>query len=668
MRIRRVVLLLVLVVVSGFLAVLILRPKPRPAILLVTIDTIRADHLSCYQRGHAMTPVLDALADSGVRFENPVTAAPLTLPSHATILTGVFPPDHGVRDNGFFRLWPEVSTVPERLAAAGYRTGAFVSTVILDRKFGLDQGFEVYDDEFDEPLDAETRFPESRRAEETVKKALDWLEGVADDERVFVWTHFYDPHAPYDPPVPFNRAYPATPYDGEIAYLDLMLGRLFAGFRARFGDDLLIVVVGDHGEAFGEHGEPTHGFLTYRGTARVPLIVAGPGYRGGTVVTEPVRTADVAATLLSAAGLDVPEAMRGRSLSRVLDGELTVLPCYTEAWTGISFGWSGLRMLRVGDLELIEGSRVELHDLGGPGAEDEDVGIARPDVLATMRNSMTALLSTTGVGSMDARRDLDPEDVEALRGLGYLTAGGGTPGRIDEVVLLDRADPRDRVGTYRKLIRLRELASLKEWEKAISLCDEVMAEDGENPVARLRRAEVLIQLKRIDEAVADLGFAAEKLPEDPRPPNMLGNVAFARQDLATAEAWFRRALGRDPNHYFALFRLGMIESLTGRHREAADTFRHVLRLSHDSGRSAARAKNNLGCALIKGKIDEAGGLGLLQEAVAEEPQAVDLRLSLADALINLGRPEEAIPHLEQVKGSAGDQPAIERLLRRAHRR
>ena len=269
-----------------------------------------------------------------------MTAAPLTLPSHATMLTGVFPPDHGVRDNGFFRLGSEVETVPERLAAAGYRTGAFVSTVILDGKFGLEQGFTIYDDEFDEPLDAETQFPTSRRAGETVRKVLTWLDGVESDE-VFVWAHFYDAHAPYAPPTPFDRAYPGSPYNGEIAYLDLMLGELFDGFRERFGDDLTIIVVGDHGESFGEHGEPTHGFFTYRGTSHVPLIVNGPGYSGGKRIPEPVRTADVAATILTSARLEASDAMRGRSLDRVVSGELRDLPCYMEAWTGISFGWSG---------------------------------------------------------------------------------------------------------------------------------------------------------------------------------------------------------------------------------------------------------------------------------------------------------------------------------------
>ncbi len=667
MRTRRSLLLIGLVLVAGLLATLLLRPAPRPAILLVTVDTTRADHISCYQPGRAATPVLDALAADGVRFDEPVTAAPLTLPSHTTMLTGVFPPDHGVRDNGFFRLWPEVETVPERLAAAGYRTGAFVSTVILDGKFGLDQGFEIYDDEFDKPLDEGTRFPTSRRAEETVGKTLEWLEGIEGDQ-VFVWTHFYDPHVPYDPPVPFNRAYPGSSYDGEIAYLDLMLGRLFDGFRARFGEDLLIIVVGDHGESFGEHGEPTHGYFTYRGTSRVPLIVAGPGYTGGAVVKEPVRTADVAATVLSAAGLDAPDAMRGRSLSRVLDGELTDLPCYMEAWTGISFGWSGLRMLRIGNLELIEGPRVELHDLSGAGGEDEDIGPARPAALARMRNSMTSLLAAPGLGSMDARRDLDPEDVAALRGLGYLAIGGGSPGEVAGVVLPDRADPRDRIESYRKLVRLRGLAHRKEWDQALVLCEEVMAEDGANPLVRLKRAEVLLQLKRIPEAVRDLEYAAEHMPEDPRPANMLGNVAFSRKDFVTAEARFRQALKRDPNHYFALFRLGMVQIVTARYDEAAGTFRHVLRLSDDDESRKARAKNNLGCALIKGKIDPSKGIALIEEAVAGEPEALDLRLSLADALINQGRPALAIPHLEKAKEIAGNTPRIEKLLERAQRR
>jgi len=664
MRIRPRVTLLGLLLACGLILTAVLWPRSRPAILLITLDTLRADHLSCYGESHAKTPVLDRLAGAGVRFESAVTAAPLTLPSHATILTGVFPPDHGVRDNGFYKLGPEVETVPERLADSGYRTGAFVSSVILDGKFGLPQGFEIYDDEFDEPLDVGNRFPVSRRAEETVRKTLAWLDGV-DEDRVFVWAHFYDAHAPYDPPAPFNRAYGDNPYAGEVAYLDLMLGRLIDGFRARFGDDLLIIVVGDHGEALGEHGEPTHGLFTYRGTSHVPLIVAGPGYGDGNVVTEPVRTADVAATILTAAGLPAPEAMRGRSLARVLSGELSDLPCYMEAWTGTSFGWSGVRMLRVGNLEVIEGPRAELHDLAGLGGEDEDIGPRCPDVLARMRESMKALLATPGLGTGDARRDLDPEDVEALRGLGYLNVGGGTPGKVSGVVHADRADPRDRIETYRKLLRLRALAHAKEWDKAIEICDEAVKEDPTNPLIRLERAEVLLHLKRTADATVDLEFALERMPGDPRAPNMLGNIAFATKRFTVAESWFRKALERDPNHFLALFRLGMLQIARQDHEEAASTFRHVLRLKRANEDRRARAKNNLGCALIKGKIDVEEGIRLIEEAVREEPEAADLRISLADALINLDRPKEAIPHLEKAREIAGDRPKIKRLLERA---
>jgi arylsulfatase A-like enzyme/Flp pilus assembly protein TadD len=653
---KRALVLLVLLLAGVGVAILLPRSS-RPSLVLITLDTTRADHLSCYGDGKARTPRIDALAADGVLFEQASTVAPLTLPSHTSMLTGVFPPDHGVRDNGFYRLPPEAHTVPERLADAGYRTAAFVSSVILHSRYGLAQGFDVYGDTFDDPLDVETRFPVSRRAKETVGRAIEWLDKVEDDEPFFLWVHLYDAHAPYDPPGAFRDAYLDSPYAGEIAYADLALDPLIARLREMRGDDLVVVIAGDHGEALGDHKEPTHGYYVHESTIRVPMILSGGPFRGGRRIEEPVRTVDLAATLLELAGLDAPDELRGRDLTRVVDGELTDLPGYSEAWTPISFGWSGLRSLRVGHLKVIEGPRAVLHDLVADPLENDDAAAAHPEAFAALRAQLDRLASAPG--HEDTIRALSEEDARALAALGYLNAAGGEPGKIPDVVIPARADPRDRIEVYLLVLRSRGLVREGRAAKAAELLTRATALDPLNPHLRLDRAQALVAAGQADEAADDLRYAMKHLDDDPRPAVLLARIHLAGGETGEAEKDLVEALRRNPNHFTSLALLGRMQLAAKRYDDAIRTYEHALRLSRNP-----RLLNNLAVALVRGHGDRKRALELLREAIAAAPGDGALRVSIGDALIRAGRLEEARAELLTAKEILGERADISRLLKK----
>src|SRR5262245_43827798 len=336
-------------------------PERPDKIVLITIDTLRADHLGCYGAAGAATPVLDGLAREGVLYEDATSVAPVTLVAHATILTGLIPPAHGVRSNGSFRLPAEVTTLAERLHARGFATGAFVGSFVLSHEFGLDQGFDTYDDTLPRQRpDRKFDFAE-RRAVEVLSRAADWAVAKKDGP-FFLWAHVYDPHAPYDPPPPFDRTFADRPYDGEIAYVDSEIGKFLERLRgARILDRALLVVTADHGEGLGEHGESTHGLFLYQSTLHVPLIVRPPGGRSpGQRVARTIGLVDLAPTILASAGVPWTGPTQGRPLAEVAGeghtkGEASSVDGYyiENLLPHISFGWAGLRGFRSGNWKLI---------------------------------------------------------------------------------------------------------------------------------------------------------------------------------------------------------------------------------------------------------------------------------------------------------------------------
>lgn len=337
-------------------------------LLFITMDTTRADRLACYGEQGVATPSLDRLAAGGVQFDQAIAAAPLTLPAHSTIFTGEPPPRHGVRDNGGYTLDAKRVTLAEVLARGGWRTGAFVGAFVLDSKWGLDQGFDRYADDFDLTKYASISLGDvSRPGSQVVDRALEWLNQQG-DRRFFAWLHFYDPHTPYDPPEPFRTQYAGRPYLGEIAYMDAQIGRVLGWLRDRGLDDRTIVVaMGDHGEGLGQHREASHGFFVYDSTLRVPLLIRAPYDRlAHRRVPAVVRSEDVLPTVLDLLGQPVPPESKGTSLVPLMTGASADLnlDAYSESYYArYHYGWSELRALRAGRFKLIAAPRPELYDL-----------------------------------------------------------------------------------------------------------------------------------------------------------------------------------------------------------------------------------------------------------------------------------------------------------------
>ncbi|MET0552897.1 MAG: sulfatase, partial [Vicinamibacteria bacterium] len=395
-RTRRILFALGLLALLGLLAIFIwpvslcVDARPRN-VLLVTIDTLRADHVGAYGHAGAQTPHLDQLAANGMRFERATTVAPLTLPAHSSLLTGTFPGWHGVRDNGGFYLGEEQTTLAEVLRDRGFRTGGFVASFVLDRRWGTSQGFDRFFDEFD--LD---RFKDSlgmdaiqRPGNEVVDRAVAWL-GEDRERSFFAWVHLYDPHTPYEAPEPYRSRFPATQegaYDAEIAFADAQLGRLLGALGAR-RKDTLIVVAGDHGEMLGERSEQTHGYFIYEPVTRVPLVLAGPGVPAR-VVPDQVRVVDVLPTLLSRLGIPAPAAVQGADLSPLARGERMSLLAHSESWyPRYHYGWSELRSVQDGRFKLIHAPRPELFDLQDDPHEARDLAREQPERVATLTRAL----------------------------------------------------------------------------------------------------------------------------------------------------------------------------------------------------------------------------------------------------------------------------------------
>ncbi|MGH9315456.1 MAG: sulfatase family protein [Vicinamibacterales bacterium] len=427
------------------------QPPSPLGILIVTLDTTRADYLSAYGAGPVWTPNLDRLAADGVVFEQAMSVAPLTLPAHCSLFTGLLPPRHGVRDNAGASLAADHQTLAEVLQRRGFETAAFVGSVVLSAGRGLEAGFDVYDDGITKGRPATGRGLQ-RPADHVVDQAIAWLEGRR-DAPFFLWVHLYDPHAPYDPPEPFRTAYGDDPYAGEIAFADAQLGRLLDVLdRRRLLDRTAVIVAGDHGESLNEHGERGHGIFLYQNVIRVPLIVRVAGVPARRV-PEVTRLVDVMPTVLELAGAP-PAASDGVSLVAAMTGAAGSLDleAYSESLYPTRFGWSPLRSLRDGRFKLIEAPRPELYDLEIDPAERHNLYAERSAIAALMSRRLSAL-TRQYVSRHDARDSVGPapETIERLAALGYV----GAPRTPLNEVGRPLPDPKDHIGEYNHLVRRR---------------------------------------------------------------------------------------------------------------------------------------------------------------------------------------------------------------------
>jgi choline-sulfatase len=526
----------------------------------VTLDTTRADSIGPEARG-IETPAFDALARHGLRFRQAYATVPETLPSHASMMTGLLPAGHGLHENGRF-LAPGVPVLAERLRGAGYRTAAFVSSFALARRFGLARGFDLYDDE---PAAGRAE----RTARETTERALADL-GVSPKGPLFMWVHYYDPHAPYAPPEPFATRYAKAPYLGEVAAMDAQLGVLAAAFQDQAKGPVAIVIAGDHGEGLGEHGESRHGDLVYQATMHVPLLVVGPG-AAPSVVEMPVSTRRVFHTILDFAGLGAADGLR-RPTPEVVVGE--AMKPFLE------YGWQPQVMAVEGRRKAILAGRMEAYDVVADPGETRDLG-ASSDLSRPLR---TALRDYPVPAPAAARApDTLTEDArKKLASLGYV-GGGAAP-----VVRPDAPRPADMTRLFDLLERASDLFVREEYARAIPLLEQIRSQDPYNLDAVLRLATAHSARGHAAQAEKAFAKAAEIAPGSPDVRAYLA-LHYARgKEWPRAGPLLERVLAESPQRLPALEALARIRERQGRPGEAADLWQKVYALRSPNAAEAVR--------------------------------------------------------------------------------
>jgi arylsulfatase A-like enzyme/Flp pilus assembly protein TadD len=606
----------------------------QPNIVLITIDTLRADHLHSYGYQQIRTPHIDRLAVEGARFTTVMTAAPLTLPAHSSIMTGAYPMFHGVRDNVGYRLNPGTETLAQILKQHGYETGAFVGAYVLDRAFGLGTGFDFYYDHFEDqtnPAGTINLATLKRPGKEVVDQALAWLQATtrkASGHPFFVWVHLYDPHDPYDPPAPFKAEYSGNPYDGEIAYADQQVGRLLT-FLSSAGlyDKTLIALTGDHGESLGEHKEVRHGYFVYDATILVPWILK-PSNRLARprVVTETVRSIDIAPTILQIAGYPKGKTMQGEGLADLISGKARDVPpdAYSESFYPLQFGWSALRTLRSANFKYIDAPHPELYELDVDPHELKNRAAQRPAVISELRAKLQALDRASSAPDVQSKavHVLAPEEIEKLAKLGYLansvtqTAGPAPAGPL--------ADPKDTVDIFYAINSAGVDASAGKCDRAIAALTGVISRAPGVPMAYLMLGRCYFTGERFEEAKKTFHDLLKVDPQNTDAAFYVAASAYHLDSLDEAEAGMKQILAANPRRTYAHKYLGFVYQAQGKVSEAIGEFTVVLQtLPND-----LESHGKLGFLLA--------GTGRLPEALPHFEKVVALAPSDASAHFNLG--------------------------------
>ena len=670
--------------------------QPDQNILLITIDTLRADALSSYG-GAARTPNLDALASRGTRFDFAHAHAVLTRPSHASILTGTYPHENGIRDHSGYRLKTGLPTLASLLKEKGFATGAFVGAVPLERRFGLDGGFDVYDDRFGRTGNNSDFALAERPAGEVVDAALKWIGGQ--QGRWFTWVHVFDPHAPYAPPAPFDSEYSGRAYHGEVAYVDKALGPLLES-AAQSARPTLVIVTSDHGEGLGDHGELTHGLLAYETTLRVPLIVAqvrgsGIGDRGpGSVSHFPARHVDLLPTVLDALASTASSTLPGRSLlpGAPLPPDADVSSYFEAMSAMLNRGWAPLQGVIAGHEKYIDLPKPELYDLE---ADPKEASNLIDDVRrADRRRVLEARLRDFQAAPPGERFAESPEVAAKLQSLGYTSGSAPRKAKYTEeddpknLMELDRwiqqgieawqhGRKAEALQIYERIIErrpsmaigYRNLAFLQwqggEARAAIQTLERAFRAHAIEPGMTTQLGSYLAEAGRPADAIALLEPMAAQKPADPDALNALG-IAYARAGQEDRSASiFRRALDENPSNVQALENIGTLEMQRGNLAGARQALEQAAAIDPRS----ARAQNGLGVVAMKSGAKEAA-FAHWKRAVELAPQDFDALFNLGMELDAAGRREEARPYLERFAREAppaqygSDVAAVRKLLSR----
>ena len=633
----------------------------RPNLLLITIDTLRPDRLSCYGGRRFKTVAVDGLAERGVVFTRAFAQATTTLPSHTNILLGKDPLEHGVHENANFTVGQEHLTLAEHLKAKGYATGAFVGGFPLDSRFGLNQGFDVYDDTYERGGSRRQIYHE-RKAAAVVAKALQWVSGRA--APWFLWVHCFDPHNPYEPPEPFLTRYKDNLYDGEVAYVDAALESLLARFAGREGEaETVIVLTGDHGESLGEHGEETHGYFAYNSTLSIPLIIRAPGLKPGRVDQTVVHT-DLFLTICDLLGIGAPPGLQGISLLPAARGKkLPERSLYFESlYPYYSRGWAPLYGFLRGPEKFIDSPAPELYDIAQDF--DEVKNIVTAGNIKKLKDKLTRIIGDRSpLASRDERGAVDPRTLEKLRSLGYISSPQASRKKV--------FGPEDNVKSFlpfhNKVIKAQDLCEAGKRAEGVELMRSVLTERPDLDITYTTLAQVYAREGRIADALAVMKKGAEALPANlkivsgyihflneagkyddvilmltaggrypfeqvPESWNDLGVAYLNKGELDKALDAFRKAVAMDDGNFIVYRNLGdLYFAFSRRDKDAAayktslENYRKAIDINPDDPSSY----NGLGHAFLQG--------GQAAQAIPFFEKALGLFRDYDSALYNLGQ-------------------------------
>jgi arylsulfatase A-like enzyme/Tfp pilus assembly protein PilF len=584
--------------------------KPEPNVVIITIDTLRADHLGCYGYKQIRTPNIDALAAESVRFERAYTPVPVTLPAHTAIFTGTYPPLSGMHDFSGNKLNPKQPTLASVLKQQGYVTGAVIGSAVLDSRFGLNQGFDFYYDHFDFNRLQESNLEEMERPGNVVADVtLDWL-SKNHGSKFFLWMHLYDPHYPYRPPAPYSEQYKDRLYDGEIAFADAQVGRLMAYLKAKdLYRNTLIVLTGDHGESLGEHGEKTHGFFIYNATLHVPVIVHLPGTTTAKVARELVSLADLMPTVLQALKIEVPAQVQGRSLLALMTPkkEEDSRSLYAETFLPrLHFNWSELRSVETEKYQFIEAPKPELYDLATDPGETRNLYADKKAVSGELQARLDALVRQYSADQELAEKTgLDPALMERLKSLGYAGfSGGGNAAATGKSL----PDPKDRIQVY-------------------ELISDAIAES---------------QHGQYQDSTDKLTTALKTEPESVPVHYLLGLNYYRLREFAKAVKEFERVLQLSPDYELATFQLGLAYARAGDPDHAIQTLKRALELDGTNFSAAF----NLGAAYTQKQMAPEA-MAAFRQSVAINPEYAPGHRALGELLLYQGQIDESVAELRR---------------------
>jgi choline-sulfatase len=608
-------------------------------VVVVTIDTLRADHLHCYGYQKIETPVLDQLARQGVLFENAVAQAPLTPPSHASIFTGQYPTVHHVRNTGGFVLPSSARPLAKLLQEQGWDTAAFVSSAVLKKVIGFNNGFAVYDDQMPRQGNKQEFGEEAERpAGDTVDRALHWL-SVQSGKPYFLWVHLYDPHMPYKPPSPFKEKYKSRPYDGEIAYADQQLGKLLAAVQKKApADKTIITILSDHGESLSEHGEFSHGVFLYDATLHIAFMMAGPGIPAGVRVKQQARSIDFLPTLLALLGEKPPANVQGLSLVPAFSGKTvsTEISYEETLYPKLALGWAELRGIRTNRWKYIRAPKPELYDLAQDPAESTNVIRQYPAEVDKFEAQLKSVIGGAGSEKVETNM-VDERQIAQLRSLGYLS--GFSPQHYD--LNGSGADPKDRVGILKLLDQAENPASNLPEHQRINLLQQAVREDPTNPSLYHQLGGELEKVGRYDEALHLYETALQHGVENGRLHSRIADLALRRGDKDRAITEYEKAARFNPSDLDSQTNLATAYLEKGRIADAGRVFNFVVTSDPDN----AAANNGLGLVSIQ-KQDMNTARGHFEKAVQLDPDLVEAQMNLGLIYEMAGDRAQARAHFE----------------------